>query len=278
MTPETFRGPDLRAVLDAVRRAYGEEAMIVHTKGPKETGYGYEVAVAPLGQAPRRAHVPSPRGDRPTMIALVGPAGAGKSTAAAKLALHYSARRSRVCLLTLDDFKVGALEQMQLFAELTNVALDTIHAADEVPALRQRLAQYDVVIADTPGRRSGAGDAAWAPVLAALSPDEVHLVLHAGLRDDVVPRAFASYASLAPDHVLVAHADALPAGVDPAHVATLLKLPVKWLADSPELRTPLRVPAPPVEQPVARSFAAEPESLTLWQAHAIAGARLGVRR
>lgn len=277
MTPETFRGPDLRAVLDAVRRAYGEDAMIVHTKGPRETGYGYEVAVTPLAQAPRRTHAAPARADRPTLIALVGPAGAGKSTAAAKLALHYSARRSRVCLLTLDDFKVGALEQMQLFAELTNVALDAIHAADEVPALRARLAQYDVVIADTPGRRSGAGDAAWAPALAALAPDEVHLVLHAGLRDDVVPRAFAAYASLAPDHVLVAHADALPAGVDPLNVANLLRLPVKWLADSPELRAPLRQPQP-APQPRVQATSAEPEALTLWQAHALAGARIGARK
>ena len=52
------------------------------------------------------------------MFALVGPTGVGKTTTIAKLATHPEYFRTRkIGFLTLDTYRVGAIEQLQTYAE-----------------------------------------------------------------------------------------------------------------------------------------------------------------
>lgn len=92
----------------------------------------------------------------PTVVLLTGLQGAGKTTSAAKLALHLKQRGKEVCLVACDLARLAAVEQLrQLSAdiEVDFFSLESTSSPLEVAkeALKQHK-QYDVLIFDTAGR------------------------------------------------------------------------------------------------------------------------------
>jgi flagellar biosynthesis protein FlhF len=96
---------------------------------------------------------PSPlNAEGPALVALVGPAGVGKTTTAGKLAAHAIHELSRtVTIISCDGVRVGAFEQIERFAELLGVTLVCARSAGEL-ARAVAAATTDLVIVDTPGR------------------------------------------------------------------------------------------------------------------------------
>ena len=246
MLLETFHGTDLRRVFDDARRALGEDVLIVRSAVMREGTQTRVEVIAARNQdldALRRRLEPAPPAigqqagrsrSGPFILALVGPTGAGKTTLAAKLALHrdvFGARK--VGLLTLDTYRVGALEQMQQYAEVTNLPLEVLYDAKELPAVMKRLEGCEVVIVDTPGRSPRARDAnsQWQTLLRAIAPDEVHLVLPATLRADAVPSVVQSLSACRLTHVCLTKVDELHDERAIADVAARVDLPMRWLAD-----------------------------------------------
>lgn len=89
----------------------------------------------------------------PTVIALVGPTGVGKTTTTAKLAARYVMRHGPgdVALVTTDSFRVGAHEQLNIYAQLLGVELHTLAPQAALDPLLGRLAGKRLVIIDTVG-------------------------------------------------------------------------------------------------------------------------------
>lgn len=89
----------------------------------------------------------------PTVIALVGPTGVGKTTTTAKLAARYVMRHGPgdVALVTTDSFRVGAHEQLNIYAQLLGVELHTLAPQAALDPLLDRLAGKRLVIIDTVG-------------------------------------------------------------------------------------------------------------------------------
>lgn len=95
---------------------------------------------------------PCPPGRR-TVLAFVGPTGAGKTTTLAKVAARIALVEERsVGLVTLDGYRIGATAQLEEYAELIGVPLRTAHDAATLQAALRRLADADVVLVDTAGR------------------------------------------------------------------------------------------------------------------------------
>lgn len=86
------------------------------------------------------------------VAALVGPTGVGKTTTIAKLAAYAKLElKQKVALLTLDTFRVAAVDQLQQYAQILQVP---IHVALTVEDLRSALRFYQdraLVLIDTPG-------------------------------------------------------------------------------------------------------------------------------
>lgn len=82
-------------------------------------------------------------------IALVGAPGSGKTVTAAKLAAQSVLAGKKVCLVTTDSLRAGAVAQLQAFAEILKVRL---HTADSVEALQTILDDHPdhTVFVDTP--------------------------------------------------------------------------------------------------------------------------------
>ena len=95
-----------------------------------------------------------PRESRHRQVAvLVGPTGVGKTTTIAKLAaIHALDYNRKVALLSLDTYRIGAIQQLRTYAELMNLPLLTATNADEVAEGLEQFAAYDLVLIDTVGR------------------------------------------------------------------------------------------------------------------------------
>ena len=95
-----------------------------------------------------------PRESRHRQVAvLVGPTGVGKTTTIAKLAaIHALDYNRKVALLSLDTYRIGAIQQLRTYAELMNLPLLTATNADEVADGLEQFADYDLVLIDTVGR------------------------------------------------------------------------------------------------------------------------------
>lgn len=93
---------------------------------------------------------------KPFKIMLLGLYGCGKTTTAAKLALYYSKRGYKTCLLGLDVHRPAAPEQLEQLAQKANIACfidkEEKNALTIWKKFQDKIKQYDLVIIDTAGR------------------------------------------------------------------------------------------------------------------------------
>ncbi len=88
-----------------------------------------------------------------TVVALIGPTGVGKTTTIAKLAARAALReRRRVELITLDTYRIGAVEQLKTYAEIIGVNCRIARSVLELDAMTRQLPADAVALIDTVGR------------------------------------------------------------------------------------------------------------------------------
>lgn len=119
---------------------------------------------------------------RRRVIALVGPTGVGKTTTVAKLAAQYALFGNRsVGLLTVDTYRIAAVDQLKTYAEIINLPVEVAYTPDEVAQALERLAGREIILMDTAGRsqKNRGQMAELKAYLAAAQPEEVCLVLSA---------------------------------------------------------------------------------------------------
>lgn len=94
-----------------------------------------------------------PKSNQSKVIALVGPTGVGKTTCIAKLAIISKILHNLdVGLISIDTYRLGAIDQLKIFSEVSNIDLLVAYTPDEIPKLLQSFKKKDVVFIDTAGR------------------------------------------------------------------------------------------------------------------------------
>jgi flagellar biosynthesis protein FlhF len=235
----------------------GDEAILVWSR-PIAAGLGQGIEVActtaeAMAHYRRSVSPGTPRFERgarrrdgrPFIIALAGPTGAGKTTTAAKLAVHPEAFGGvRVGLLSLDTYRAGAVEQLQGYADVANLPFELAYDARDLEGALLRLATCDVIIIDTPGRGPRAESTAWRSMLRRLDPDEVHFVVPATTRFDLLTSMRAETGALHATHAIVTKIDEVPLDSMVAELVSTMDLPVRWLTDGQDVPTDLREAGP----------------------------------
>lgn len=126
----------------------------------------------------------------PSIGLLIGPSGAGKTAAVAKLASHYRLEQRRsVALITFDTSREIAVEQLRRYAKVVGVPFACAVSARQVHEGLRRQTHVDLVLIDMPG--IGPGDVELAKELRRLLPKETvttHLVLPASTREQELCR------------------------------------------------------------------------------------------
>ena len=120
--------------------------------------------------------------DRARVIALIGPTGVGKTTTIAKLAANYKLREGRkVGLITIDTYRIAAVDQLRTYAEIIELPLRAVLTAGELHQAVREMRDRDVVLIDTAGRSQNnrLRLSQLRGFLAAAHADEVHLVVSA---------------------------------------------------------------------------------------------------
>ena len=87
------------------------------------------------------------------VIALVGPTGVGKTTTIAKLALIAKIiHKLDVGLISIDTYRLGAIDQLKSFADVSHTDFVVAYEPSEMPALMKKFSKKDIVFIDTVGR------------------------------------------------------------------------------------------------------------------------------
>jgi flagellar biosynthesis protein FlhF len=96
------------------------------------------------------AHLPEHGAPRPFM--LVGPNGSGKSIAVAKLAARSVLKQRQVGVITCDNIRAGAVEQLAAFTSILEIELVRARGPESLArAVDGMNGQFDLVVIDSPG-------------------------------------------------------------------------------------------------------------------------------
>ena len=152
----------------------------------------------------------SDRAGQCKVVALVGPTGVGKTTTAAKLAAHFSLHeKKRVGLITIDTYRMAAVEQIRTYARILRIPLEVVMTPDDLKPALDRLQNCDLVIVDTVGR-SQMDDSRLMEMkrfLDVVRPDETHLVLPAQSAQAVLFKTVEQFSKLGVNRIIFSKLD-----------------------------------------------------------------------
>ena len=142
---------------------------------------------------------------------FVGPTGVGKTTTIAKIAADLVLRYSqRVCLITTDMFRIGAVEQLKTYAEIADIKLYVATNPEELARIISEVSgEYDYILTDSTGRSPYdnvkiADIAAYAQTSPLIMPI---LVLSMATNHNELGEAYERYGELKPAYIVFTKLD-----------------------------------------------------------------------
>jgi flagellar biosynthesis protein FlhF len=118
---------------------------------------------------------------RARVVTLIGPTGVGKTTSIAKIAANLKLRSDKkVGLITIDTYRIGAIDQLRMYAQIIDVPLKVVLTPGELKETVESMRDsVDVILIDTAGRSQNdeLKIKELKTFIDAAEPDEVHLVL-----------------------------------------------------------------------------------------------------
>lgn len=90
------------------------------------------------------------------VLSFIGPTGVGKTTTLAKLAAQFTLFQARkVALVTIDTYRIGAVEQLKSYGEIIGIPLEVTMSPEELQQAVIRHNDKDFILIDTVGHPSG---------------------------------------------------------------------------------------------------------------------------
>ncbi len=86
------------------------------------------------------------------VLVLIGPTGVGKTTTVAKLSYIFKKAGRRVGVITLDSYRVGAVEQLRSFVNVMELPFKIAETPKDLMKSVDELGDRDLILIDTAGR------------------------------------------------------------------------------------------------------------------------------
>ena len=157
----------------------------------------------------------------PHVVALIGPTGVGKTTTVAKLAANLKLReKHKVGLITLDTYRIAAVDQLKRYADIIGAPLRVVNGVDDLRDAMAAMADCDYLLIDTAGRSPNDTMKLneLKGLLATANPDEVHLVLSTTASAECLQLAISRFDDVRVDRVIFTKLD------EAAHVGVVLNV------------------------------------------------------
>ncbi len=189
----------------------------------------------------------SPRSGHQRVIAFVGPTGVGKTTTLAKVAARARILDgASVALVTVDTFRMAAVDQLARYADILECPLEVVKRPDDLGAALDRLADYDLVLVDTTGRNPRAEDQVNA--LARFFPagwgGEIVLTVACSTREADVFATIDAFARLRVDMLCVTKTDETNALGTLYSAVRRAARPLAWVTDGQRVPEDIEVAEP----------------------------------
>jgi flagellar biosynthesis protein FlhF len=157
----------------------------------------------------------------PHVLALIGPTGVGKTTTLAKIAANLKLKEGhRVGLITLDTYRIAAVDQLKRYADIIGSPLKVVGNPEELRDAMASMSGMDFVLIDTAGRSPN--DVMklneLRELLASIQPDEVHLVLSSTSGPTCIELAVQRFSDVRVDKVIFTKLD------EAVHVGVVLNV------------------------------------------------------
>jgi flagellar biosynthesis protein FlhF len=134
----------------------------------------------------------------------------GKTTSLAKLAAHLALKKKmKVLLMTLDGYRIGAVEQLRSYAGLMGIPFRFVADVSELPQIIEENSQRDYILIDTAGRspRDLSAMQHLADFLRRSEHIERHLVLSASTKPSDMRKTMDQFEICRPGHLLFTKLD-----------------------------------------------------------------------
>lgn len=220
------------------------QALLSKVAGVAEPRQAWRMLLAHLAHAIKTPKVePLEEGG---VIALVGPAGMGKTTTLAKLAARYVLKygAQQVALVSMDSFRIGAQEQLKTLGRILGVSVTQIDPGQSLLQAMAPLSKKRVVLVDTAGLPGS--DPALRLQLESLASPRIraknYLVLAATSQSQVLKAAYHSYKRCGLAGCILTKLDEAASLGEVLGLAIGQQLPVAYVADGPRIPDDLQVP------------------------------------
>jgi flagellar biosynthesis protein FlhF len=180
------------------------------------------------------------------VIAMVGPAGMGKTTTLAKLAARYVLKygAQNIALVSMDSFRIGAQEQLKTLGRILNVSVTHVDPGQSLAQALEPLLRKRVVLIDTAGLQ--ASDPALRMQLESLAGRGIkarnYLVLATTSQKQVLTAAYHSYKRCGLSGCILTKLDETASLGEVLSLAISHELPVAYLTDGPRIPDDLHLP------------------------------------
>lgn len=165
------------------------------------------------------------------VVTLIGPTGVGKTTTVAKLAANFHLIANKdVGLITLDTYRIAAVDQLKTYADIINVPLRVAYNANELQSYLREMGEKDLVLIDTAGR-SHLNKKALTELQTVLEAvnSEVDLVVSATTKSEDLAAIVDAYQSLNFDNIILTKIDETNDFGVIFQAATYAKVPIAFL-------------------------------------------------
>ncbi len=180
---------------------------------------------------------------RPTVAALIGPSGVGKSTSVVKLAIQFAVRGGKsVGVINEDLRRPGADGQINNLGRLFGISVSTASEPSEIRDVVKSMAGRDLILVDTGGRspRDARGIEELAELVRAAGADETHLLLSSASSEKTLLETTARFKPTGFDRVILTKLDECLSYGSLLNVAARLADGLSYLTSGPDYGNPIR--------------------------------------
>lgn len=185
----------------------------------------------------------------PDIYVMIGSTGVGKTTSLAKLAAKcVLGQNLNVGIITIDTFRVAAVDQLREYTQLLGVEMAVAFSAEELRRQIARFQEKDVVFIDTPGRGQfdEAGIKSVKEYVSGIRGVCAVMVVPANIRREDAAALLDGYGALRPSALIISKTDEASRCDGLTQLLDSAKIPAVYLTDGQRVPEDIHVASPGV--------------------------------